>query len=159
MKQWIMSVLSCGVLFCVAEALLPQGPVRAVGRMSIGMVLFLVVLRPLTGPVPQKIAAFLKVDVNVMEEERRQMQQVNESYLETIMREKSEEYIETQAQEMGVSAEAEVACAWQDGLPIPASAYIAGTAPPGAVGPLLDRVEQELGIQCTQICYEEVTDP
>lgn len=159
LRNWIMSILACGVLFCMAEAILPSGPVRAVGRMSIGLVLFLVVLRPMTGAVPQAIAAFLQVDVSVATEEQLQLQETNESYLETIMREKSEEYIQAQAEALEVPVEAEVSCKWQDGLPVPDKVRIRGTARSGQVQQLVEIVERELGIRKEQIQYEEVTNP
>ncbi len=159
LRNWIMSILACGVLFCMAEAILPQGPVRSVGRMAIGLVLFLVVLRPLTGAVPQAIAAFLQVEVDVVSEDQLCLQQTNESYLETIMREKSEEYIEEQAEALGLAVTAEVSCVWQEGLPIPDAATVEGTSAESEVQPLLDTVEQELGIRRERIRYEEVTDP
>lgn len=159
LKQWIMSILSCGVLFCMAEAILPNGAVRAVGRMAIGLVLFLVVLRPLTGSVPQAIAAFLQVDVSAVTEEQLQLKETNESYLETIMSERSEEYIEAQAEAFGMSVTAEVFCTLQDGLPVPEQAEIKGSGPADAVQQLLEAVEQDLGISRERIQYEEVTNP
>lgn len=128
--------------------------------MAIGLVLFLVVLRPLTGSVPQAIAAFLQVDVSAVTEEQLRLKETNESYLETIMSEKSKEYIEAQAEALGISVAAEVCCTWQEGLPVPVKAVLKGSCSAGdVVQQLCEIVERDLGISKERIQYEEVTNP
>ena len=48
-RGWLLSVIAACLLCALADALMPQGPVKKVGRLVCGLVLLCVMLSPLPG--------------------------------------------------------------------------------------------------------------
>ena len=155
-KNWMLSILSAARLLGVLEAAVPKGPVRSVVRLAAGLVLAIVVFSPLVGALPGWISGALGSEWEAAAAFSDDLEQTNESYLETIMSQRAAEYIVTQAEEMGVSLTASVTCDWtEEGLPVPAGAVLQGDVPEQARQALSELIQADLGIPAEQISYEE----
>ena len=155
-RNWILSILAAALLLSILEAASPKGPVRSVVRLAAGLVLFLVVVSPLAAGLPDWITGGLSEELASVTAFSEDLEETNESYLETIMSQRASEYIVTQAEEMGLSLTASVTCAWtEEGLPVPTEAVLRGDVPEQARETLTSVIQEQLGIQADHITYEE----
>lgn len=155
-KNWILSILAAALLLGLLEAAAPKGPVRGVARLAAGLVLFLVVVSPLAAGLPDWVGRALGEELESVAVFSDDLEETNESYLETIMSQRASEYIVTQAEEMGLSLTASVTCDWtEEGLPVPAEAVLWGQVPEQARETLTNAIQEQLGIQADHITYEE----
>ncbi len=154
-RAWILSVLAAALLLSMLESAMPDGPVRKVGRLAVGLALFLVILRPALSGLPDWVGASWQEEVQAASAYPDDLEQANEIYLETVMSQRAAEYIVTQAALLGADVEAAVACAWSEGLPLPASAEITGSVPDGVQTQLVEIIETDLGISPAQITFRE----
>lgn len=155
-KNWILAILSAALLLGLLEALAPKGPVRGVARLAAGLVLFLVVVSPLAAGLPDWLGRAFEEELASVAVFSDDLEETNESYLETIMSQQAAEYIVTQAEEMGLSLTASVTCGWtEEGLPVPAEAVLRGEVPEQARETLTSVIQEQLGIQADHITYEE----
>lgn len=155
-KNWILSILAAALLLGLLEAAAPKGPVRGVARLAAGLVLFLVVVSPLAAGLPDWVGRALGEELESVAVFSDDLEETNESYLETIMSQRASEYIVTQAEEMGLSLTASVTCDWtEEGLPVPAEAVLRGQVPEQARETLTNAIQEQLGIQADHITYEE----
>ena len=156
MKNWILTILAAALLLGLLEAAAPKGPVRGVARLAAGLVLFLVVVSPLAAALPDWVSRGLGEDLGSVAAFSDELEETNESYLETIMSQRASEYIVTQAEEMGLSLTASVTCDWtEEGLPVPSSAVIWGEVPEQDQVTLNQTIQEGLGIEGEYITYEE----
>lgn len=152
LREWILSILACALVLSLLRALMPKGSVRKVGELAIGMVLFLVIVRPLTELTPAWLTHIFADQVTAASAYPDDLTVTNESYLESVMSQRCEEYIISQAQKLGVEIAAEVECVWQGGYPVPDKVVLVGTA-----SKELERmIQSELGVAADRIVYEEV---
>lgn len=49
MKEWVLSIIGVVILIAVAEILLPSGRLKNVSRGAMGLIMMLVILKPLPG--------------------------------------------------------------------------------------------------------------
>lgn len=155
LRSWILGILAAALLLGVLEALVPSGPVRPVCRMAAGLALFLAVVNPLLQGLPADLSARFSQEVQEFSAYSDTLSQTDESYLETIMSQQAAEYIVSQAQSLGVQVTAQVSCAWQDGLPIPARAVICGALNELQQESLTQWVGDQLGLAPEAIVFEE----
>lgn len=155
-RNWILSIMAAALLLSILEAASPKGPVRGVVRLAAGLVLFLVIVSPLASGLPGWITSGLSEELASVTAFSEDLEETNESYLETIMSQRASEYIVTQAEEMGLSLTASVTCEWtEEGLPVPAEAVLQGAISEKEREALSNIIQEELGIAKEQITYEE----
>ena len=155
-KNWILAILAAALLLGLLEAAAPKGPVQGVVRLAAGLVLFLVVVSPLAAGLPDWVGRALGEELESVAVFSDDLEETNESYLETIMSQRASEYIVTQAEEMGLSLTASVTCDWtEEGLPVPAGAVLRGEVPEQDRETLTKVIQEQLGIQADHITYEE----
>lgn len=155
LREWITSILAAAMVLGILLSLMPKGSVRQVGALAAGMVLFLVILRPVLQVIPGQLMDALEEQYVQAGAYSGSLDAANESYLESIMSQRCAEYIVSQAGGMGCQVEAMVECDWQDGYPVPCAVTIRGTVD-GAVKTALESdIESQLGIMPQAITYEE----
>ena len=108
LTSWLLSVIGTAFLVSLCEALMPEEKVREAGRLVGGLLLLLALLSPLT----QISAAGWNWDVafyfEQVEEKKADYRMVQEETMEKGINERCAAYIEAAAQEMGLTAHAEV---------------------------------------------------
>ena len=156
MRGWLLSILAAALLLSVLQAAMPKGTVRQVGGLAAGLVLILVILRPVFELTPDWLTASVEAQYQSASAYADDLEVTNESYLESIMSQRSAEYIVSQAAALGYTVEAQVDCTWSDGYPVPACATVRGTIDPSARTQLDACIRTDLGIPSEQITYEEV---
>ena len=56
LRTWILTVTAAAIVLATAQALMPEGAVKRVGRLTAGLILVLALLQPLTALDRQEIA-------------------------------------------------------------------------------------------------------
>ena len=112
LKCWLIAVVATVFLITAAERLTPEGGAKKILRLAAGLLLLIVLLRPFTGePVPELPPDFRSFRTET-ERLRAEYEAENRFRTETLIREKTEAYIETRAAESGLSLRAETRILW-----------------------------------------------
>lgn len=155
-RTWLLSVLTAALFLGVLESVIPKGAVRQVGRLAVGLVLTLVLCRPLAGWLPEALhtqweqaqAASAVADDSLAE--------CSADYLLSVMSRRSAEYIQSAADELGASVSASVTCRWEGELPVPDAAAVTGSLSAEQRQLLAECIADQLGIGAEQITFQEV---
>lgn len=122
LRGWLLGLVAAALILTVLRALMPKGSIRPVARVTAGLVLLLVLLRPLAGLG----GGSLRVRYDELEREItariEDYQTLHENELESIIADSTAAYISEQAERLGLTCRAEVRCEVRDGTPQPASA-------------------------------------
>lgn len=122
LRGWLLGLVAAALILTVLRALVPKGSIRPVARVTAGLVLLLVLLRPLAGLG----GGSLRVRYDELEREItariEDYQALHENELESIIADSTAAYISEQAAHLGLTCRAEVRCEVRDGTPQPASA-------------------------------------
>ena len=122
LRGWLLGLVAAALILTVLRALVPKGSIRPVARVTAGLVLLLVLLRPLAGLG----GGSLRVRYDELEREItariEDYQTLHENELESIIADSTAAYISEQAAHLGLTCRAEVRCEVRDGTPQPASA-------------------------------------
>ena len=158
LRDWLLSVLAAAMVLTLLLSAMPKGSVRHVGSLAVGMVLFLVVLRPVLQLVPEKIMNSLESSYIQASAYPDELEMANESYLESIMSRRCEEYIISQAGAMGYQVEALVVCSWNNGYPIPSAATIWSEMDDASRAALEEDIQNQLNLLPEAITFEEASN-
>lgn len=115
MKIWILGLVAAAAVTAMLYELLPKGSTRAIARLTGGLTMLLVLIRPLLG---LDLADFQWKYDGYRQEIDRQIQiyqEENQQQMETIIQEKTQAYISEKAEQLGVTCRAEVEVQWMDG--------------------------------------------
>ncbi len=122
LRGWLLGLVAAALILTVLRALMPKGSIRPVARVTAGLVLLLVLLRPLAGLG----GGSLRVRYDELEREItariEDYQALHENEMESIIADSTAAYISEQAAHLGLTCRAEVRCEVRDGTPQPASA-------------------------------------
>ena len=103
LRQWLVSLTAAAIFLRAAESLVSQGGVRRVLRLAGGLVLLMILLRPVTGIVsrlPQLNFPDWRAETEQWEEELRQSQ---EAELEGFIEGELQSYIWDKEQSLGLA--------------------------------------------------------
>lgn len=150
LKAWIFAIMAAAICLTVLDALVPKGTMRSIAKMTGGLVMFLVVLRPLTGgKLPEALWEYDSCRQSVND----QIDTYRESYLqemEAIIEERTGAYILEKAAQMGFVCTVRVEAEPENGVPIPSSVTL--NIPKNDDFALW--IEQEIGIGETKQIWE-----
>ena len=119
-RTWLFGIVAAAMALALLYALVPKGALLTVAKCTGGLIMLLVVLRPL-----------LALDLDGLhvsyEEWERTVQQQTDDYtaanrqeMETIIQQETAAYISEKAAALGLTCRPEVTCRLQDGVPFPA---------------------------------------
>lgn len=143
LREWLTAILATAVLLSLAERLAPEGSLRKITSLVGGVILLLVLVRPLTGLGAGELRLDYEDRSDAVEQRREELQAENDKTLAELIARETEAYISDKAAEWGLECEAAVTVAPNaDGVPVPWSAELS-CAPSEA---LTAELEQSLGI-------------
>lgn len=147
LKDWLMGLIAASVLCAAAESLMPQGSVRRVGQLVCGLVLLLLLLKPLSALTGVDAAGYLAGYAEKLRQEESLLQEQVEQGQKAVIEEHCAAYISDKAADLGVTCRAEVVCAYDaDGLCLPVEVSLWGAFSDVQQSRLTELLEQELGI-------------
>lgn len=142
-REWLVSVVCAAMLIAVAENTAPAGNLRKITSVTGGLILLIVLVRPLIGVDFESL--FADYDICAREVELRQ-EELEEDYIRQVrllIEQRIAAYISDKAEVMGAACCAKVECRIsENGLPVPYRVIVHGTAPQE----LKNWIRQELDI-------------
>lgn len=154
LRDWMLSLTAGALALSLMRALMPRDAAGKVGELAIGLVMVVLLLRPLTNLSPDWLVDSLEAQLTSAQAYPEELQAANDSYLESVMSRRCEEYIVSQGAALGLTVDATVECLWRSGCPIPARVILTGES-----SDELERIiMEELGVEQTAILIREVEE-
>ena len=120
LEQWLIGVVCAAMVVSIANALMPSGPVKRIGKFVGGLVLLIALLAPLTTLDYEAMAETISASQFSAIEGQIQPQEINEQVMKTIIEDRTAAYISDKAQTMGISCEVRVETeVGGEGVPVP----------------------------------------
>lgn len=152
-QQWLLSVLTVCVLCALAQAVMPPGPVKGVGRLVCGLVLLCTVLSPLPGLDLEGNTRWLEGWLEGLEEQKRALEQQVGEERKVIIEESYAAYIVDKAEELGLTCTAQVFCREEAGLYLPHWTEVSSPDSQEAQQVLSQFIRQDLGVPLARQSY------
>lgn len=151
-RSWLTAVAAAAFLVSLSQSLIPEGTVRKIAGFAGGLVLLLVMVRPLLGADFQQMDFHYEDYAGEISQRQTELQAQSDQTLEQLIQKKTEAYILDKAAALGVDCTVRVLMEpGEDGTPVPAGAELTGQESDA----LADYMEQELGIPKERQVYHE----
>ncbi len=146
-KMWLLSLLAACLVCGIADALMPQGAVKKVGRLVCGLVLILSMLTPVVHLDIDGGQQWLESYLAEVEQREGELEEQVRGGIKTIIEEAYAAYIVDKAAQLGVTCTVKVVCRVQeDGLYLPIQADITGVLSMQKQEQLSNILKEELGL-------------
>lgn len=155
LRDWLLGVLAASLLTAVALAMMPDGPVRSVGRLLGGLLLFLAVVRPVLGFDYGALQDILAGYTAELEETGQALVETQEQLTESIIAQGTDAYIQDKTAELALDCRVEVTWDWSGDAPVPAQVTVTGDLTPGERETLTQAFCKDLGLEPEQVVYQE----
>lgn len=154
--DWLYALVAAALLVGLLRAMMPEGTVKEVSRIAGGLLLFLVLVRPLLGGSYGEVVSWLNQWQEDAEEVTAQGEETAARLEERLIAEKCAAYLVQQAGEQGIRCEVSVRCAGEDGgLILPVWATVTGALTEEERKVLLALAEEGLGLSAQQVEFTE----
>ena len=142
-RAWLTSVVLVSVLLSAAQSLIPPGTVRKAAGFTGGLILLLVLLRPVLGADLEHLELDFDHYQAAVEERQEELADTQTEAMASIIAEQTEAYILDKAGELGLEVTVRVETRTEgNGIPVPWSAELTGSWSQA----LASALETELGI-------------
>ena len=142
LRSWLLEMIAAAMVVSILYALLPKGSLRSSARVTGGLILLLVMLRPLAGRSWEQLMTRYAAYHDQIDAQIENYQAANEKELEELIQARTEAYISDKAMHLGLSCHAQVATELRQGIPYPAAVRL--DIPKSAE--LSEIIARELGI-------------
>ena len=140
-------------LTAAAQAVMPEGPVKSVGRLICGLLLFLAIARPVLGIQYASLAAAVRDYSDQLTETQESLEKTNRQLTESIIVQETATYIQDKSSELGLDCQAEVTWDWSGQVPVPGGVTVTGELTEARQERFTQALTQDLGLEAEQICY------
>lgn len=160
LKQWITGITCAAIIAAAAQALAPPGRVKKAGRLAVGLLLLLAVLKPLGGLDYDALAGALARYRPDSAACAAALEEKNQAVLKTVIEEKTGAYISDKAEALGMNCAAEVTYYYgPDGEVRPEAVVVRGEFTENQQAQLSRALEGELGIPAARQSFERTGEP
>ncbi len=145
-RTWILTVTVSALLIAVAEALMPEGAVKRVGKLTGGLILILGILQPLAAMDAQALYDMVNsLPTGAIRQES--FREAAEDPMKEIIERELGAYIVDKGAELGLACTAQVLCAaGEAGVPTPQRVTVSGSLSQSQKERLSQRIAEDLGI-------------
>lgn len=153
-RGWLLAVIAVSLLCAVADALMPPGGVRRVGRLVCGLVLMGAVLSPVAELDVEGGRRWLEDYLASVHSREAELTQTVESQMKVIIEQEYAAYIVDKAAEFGLTCSARVECrASEEGLYLPVWAEVSGALTESGRARLVQVIREDLGVPEAEQSY------
>lgn len=146
-RSWLLAVIAVSLLCGVADALMPPGAVKRVGRLVCGLVLIGAVLSPVASLDVDGGRKWLDSYLASVQYKEAELEDTVNSQMKIIIEQEYAAYIVDKAAELGWTCQARVECeASADGLYLPVRTAVAGLQTASAQERLICVIAEDLGV-------------
>lgn len=143
LREWLTSLVAVSMLLSVARTLVPEGSIRKISSFTGGLILLVVLLRPLLGADLSRLDLHLEDYERAIGQRQEELASAGEAELAGIIEERTAAYISDKADTLGLAVKVQVETKPAgDGVPVPWRAELWGPRSPA----LATYMEEELGI-------------
>ena len=156
-RSWLLAVVAVSLLCALADAMMPNGAVRRVGRLVCGLVLLLAVLSPLAQADVSSSQRWLEGWLAAGRDRETELREEVDRQMKVIIEQEYAAYIVDKAAELGLTCAVRVECgAPEAGVYLPIRAEVRGRLSGGGKEQLVQILTEDLGIpEPGQIYIEE----
>ena len=145
-RTWVLAITASAMIIAGAEALMPEGAVKKVGKLTGGLILMLALLQPLVsldyGALWESAEA---LPAGAISQQR--LAQETLDPMKGIIEEELAAYIVDKGRSLGLSCRAQVACeTGEEGIPVPQKVTVTGPFGESQKDALAAYISEELGI-------------
>ena len=152
LQHWMLQVITSAFLVALVQQLMPEGTVKQVGNLLGGLILLLVLLKPLADLSGTEWQWQVSGYQERTEAEIQQYLQLQNNQLRQLIEENTAAYIEDKAAEMGIACSAAVQAEEDgNGIPRPVRVTLVGRKE----AELVQFIRQQLGIEEEQQIWLE----
>ena len=117
LKTWLFGVIAAAMALSILYALVPKGALLTIAKCTGGLIMLLVVVRPLD---PAALHIRYEEWDRLIGQQTEAYTAENQQKMEAIIQKETAAYISEKAAALGLSCNPEVTCRQQDGVPFPA---------------------------------------
>lgn len=155
-RSWLLAVIAAALLCAVADALMPSGAVKRVGRLVCGLVLIGAILSPLAALDLEGSRRWLEDYLISVQDREAELEETVNGQIKVIIEQKLSAYIVDKAAQLGVTCRAQVECVLsEDGLYLPIRTEVAGSMTADVQGKLIRLIQSDLGVPAEAQIYVE----
>ncbi len=154
-KGWLLSMVAAALIVALLDVLTPEGLPKKVGRLLGGMLLLLVIIRPVFKLENIRLAQYLSQGLLADAQWDNTLEETDKTLLEDLIIENCQTYIEAQAAALGAECQVTVTCEWQDDIPVPKWVLVEGTLSQEQRARLAAEILQDFGIPEEDQTYRE----
>lgn len=159
MRVWVLRVTVCAMVLAVAEAVMPDGAVKKVGKLTGGLLLTLVLLQPLLSLDEGDLEA-LADSVQTIGVSQAALAEQAAAPMKGLIEEELGAYIEEKGTALGLTCTAQVVCiTGEDGVPVPSRVTVTGSWTQAQQQALRQTITQDLGLQREAQIYRKEGTP
>lgn len=160
-RGWLLAVITVSLLCAVADALMPAGAVKRVGRLVCGLVLMGAILSPIARLDVEGSQRWLDNYLSSVRSREAELEDTVNSQMKLIIEREYAAYILDKAAQLGLECTVRVECELsEDGLYLPLRTEVAGLRTAGAQEKLIRIISEDLGVPAqSQIYLEEEEIP
>ena len=146
-RNWLIAVTCAALIAAVAQAAMPEGAIKQVGKLLCGMVILLAVVRPAMGVQISDAVGSLRQMQNQTRQQRTQLEESSGAMLKSLIERESSAYISDKAAEIEIHCQVQVSChPGQGGTWVPWTVQITGDLNQIQRSALARIIQQELDI-------------
>lgn len=153
-RSWLLTVIGASLICALADALMPQGPVRRVGRLVCGLVLLGAILSPLARLDLPGGQRWLEDYLASLEDRETELAETVNSQMKVIIEQEYAAYIVDKAARLGLICGLRVECALsEEGLYLPARVRVSGGLTEKERAQVAQMIEEDLGVPQSEQLY------
>lgn len=153
-RGWLLAVIGASLICALADALMPQGAVRRVGKLVCGLVLLAAVLSPLTRLDIADGQRWLEDYLASLDNREAELTETVNSQMKVIIEQEYAAYIVDKAARLGLTCSVQVECGLsEEGLYLPARARVSGALTERERDQIVRLIGTDLGIPESEQLY------
>lgn len=118
-RTWLFGIMAASMALSILYALVPKGALLTIAKCTGGLVLLLVLLRPLLTLAPGELHLQYEEWEQTIQQQTETYTAANQQEMETLIQEETAAYISEKAAQLGLTCHPEVICQIRDGVPFP----------------------------------------
>ena len=159
LRSWLLALVAASLICALADALMPKGAVKRVGRLVCGLVLASAILSPLAGLDVESGQSWLERHLASVEFQRAELEEEVNGQMKVIIEQDYAAYIVDKAAQLGAACSARTECRRDGGLYLPQRVEVTGAVPPPLQAELVQIIVRDLGVPEEQIDFSEEEAP
>ena len=159
LRSWLLALVAASLICALADALMPKGSVKRVGRLVCGLVLASAILSPLAGLDVESGQSWLERHLASVEFQRAALEEEVNGQMKVIIEQEYAAYIVDKAAQLGAACSARTECRRDGGLYLPQRVEVTGAVPPPLQAELVQIIVRDLGVPEEQIDFSEEEAP